>query len=225
MPSEGEISFAAGGDAAFRRKVLMLENFTGTTLWAITGTGADFSAGFTGDSGYSGAAGMKMLTRGTDPAEDDIVTVIRQVSYPESERLVCRCRWRGPLVAVVKDFQLILEGKDGTREWKAGLKYDNEVDKLFRWSGAGTWLELALSAVSLEDGFWSVMEFAIDFKDREYISGFFAGIEADLFEIDFNNVGVGTSKKLQVTMIATALTTTQARVDVDVLYVGELLSI
>jgi len=215
------MAYGIGTDAQYKRGVLFLDDMEYATPYVVTGTGADFSCDVQAAAKCFGIKGLRLATRTTNPAEDDIVTAAIQICYPETNKMVCRMRVGITDVSDTKDFQVALTVKDGANEYKAAIKYDQEVQKLYYWGSAGSWVEISGYAFTISDTFWSILEFSIDLGSHEYLSVLYEGVETSLADVAIQTVGVSTDRSVLLELVDTALTNQISYVFVDSLYVGE----
>jgi hypothetical protein len=199
----------------YDQDTLLVDDCEGATAWTNSGTGADYSSAEAALANYIGSKGLQMKTRVTTPAEDDYVQSKRFVCYPGDQSVRLRLRFCVQLIAVVKDFQQIIEFCNGTNAYKLGIKYDNELHKLYYWSSAGSWTEITGYGFTIANGQWFALDLKFSITDKEYTSIKLAGLETSLAGVAIQTGAGSTKKEMTLALIATALTTTQCRVDVD----------
>ena len=209
-------------EAQFRKNILYLDDCEGAQYWGVTGTGSDFSAVEAVATSIFGSKALKMMTRATSPAEDDVVNAMMVVTYPHFNSVYSRLRLRLPVQSIVKDFQWLWTFEDGVKEYKAGIKYDQEAKTLSYWNSAGAWAAITGYAFVQCADQSLIFQFDLDLSTHKYGSVLFMGVETSIAANLFQEVGAGTSRYGKFTLVLTALTNSQSCAHVDSIYVGEL---
>jgi len=221
MAGDIESAFSTGVPAIYKKSVLLLEDFNVKPTILETGTGTDHNIIVHESSRFHGASGLKLSTRTTTPAEDDYVKGEISFCYPMVRRICVRARIRIATSSKVKDYQVELNKYTGVRHYKAAIKFDNEVHKLYYWSSGGAWVEIPGYGFEMQDEVWTLFDGVMDLNTGTYKQVTLHGIETSFEGIAVENVGASAFRNASISFIVTALIGEVASLDVDELYVGE----
>lgn len=209
------------GDMTFAKGILMLDDGEGTYVWTTTGTGADFAGSHETTAAFFGTKGMKLITRVTDPAEDDYVRAVRTVALPEAGLVVWRTLVRLPDVSDVKTFHLMVTEKQGVRAWNYELKWTVATPKVEVLTTSGAYTEITEFAKAIDDGGWQVVELVLNVADHEYVSALMFGVRKDLAGVPAEDGGASGYSQMEISLVVVGARNEQAECNLDSLYCGE----
>lgn len=221
MTRDNQKLFSLGIDQKYKRGILFTDDMESDTPYEISGTGTDYSVVNTTAAKYFGVQGLRLTTKATTPAAGDYVQIAKTVIYPESGKLVVRLRLGIPDVSKVKEFHIYTQVFNGTRRYDMGVEYEPNVPQFNYGSSGGLWTNITGYGQTITDGFWSIIEVAVNMVDWMYIYAMLNGIKTDLSDKAMQNAAATTERKVQINIKTTAVGAAQSRIDLDSLYVGE----
>jgi hypothetical protein len=195
--------------------VLMMWDCENDIAIEVTGTGSGYSAVVDNLADCFGTKGLKMLTRSTSAAEDDYVQALRNLPFQGDGNYSIKLRFRIPTVTIVKDFQVMFDVHDGSNNYMYKIKYDSEAHKLYYWNSDGEWTEISGYDWVTDASAVYNFHLNINTSTHKYVNIKVAGLQTSLADIACQTVDTSTKKQIMFKMMATALMSSQCRVDVD----------
>jgi hypothetical protein len=221
MPQEFPTTLDVKSQAAqYSRDVMLFDDFEGRFRWTKSGTGGDDVLDEFNNASFAGEKGMRIQTRATNPAEDDYTTAEADCCLTEASNCYARARVHFVSPTTGKDCYIVVDWSDGTRNYKAGLKLDDDASKIYYWNSSGAWEEITGVTYDVNDDAFQWMQVALDLANKKYL-GVKCGQEAEsLASIDVQNVGAETERYMHIQITITADGAAQASLYVDCVYVG-----
>jgi len=218
-------NFMVSGNLQFARGILLLDDCEGTCNWVKAATDANATVTFETVAAFVGTKGLRLFSGDATPAEDDIVTGQRLISYPESGLLVARCLMCAPDWSKLKSVSLKASHDPG-----AGDQYFGQVkivagDGAYYYDVAGDPVELTDIVIPSVNGQWFVMELGLNCVDHEYRHVAVNGVRVDLAGVGLYNAGASTGRASDVVAVATTVGAAAATLYVDCVYAGEFVDV
>lgn len=219
-----DFTFRGGGGVQpqYNLGVLMLEDCEGANNWSAVGDGADFVCAFTAAAAYFGGKGLDLRTRATGPLGGDYVAATRNLTLPESGRLVARGRVRFVDVSDVLLWQFMVIVFNGSRGYQLALRVNPNVPSAQYMNSAGGQTVIAGMGGTWTDGDWANWELSVDMGTGKYIGAALRGVRADLDGIAGFDTGASTDLRITAELDLDTAGAAQAQADNDSIYVGEL---
>lgn len=205
----------------FSRGIALLEDCEGTFLWTEAGTGGDDVHQFATAAAYHGTNGMELITRTTDTADGDLLSVKRYLGALKAGRLVARGLVGFPDVSDCQAFRVEILMTDGTDIWQAKIAFAPNTPQGGYYDSANSFTAVAGFAVGLSDGFWAQWEVVIDTMAMEYISMRWCGVEQSLAGLGLYDSGNSDSRVVSIDLEIEAAIAAPCTVYQDSIFVGE----
>ena len=155
------------------KKVLLLDDCEGTTLFVASGTGDDFSAANHADARYHGSKGLKLLTKETTPAENDYISAFRYVCLPRSGIYSASFRFSLPDASDVKYLQFGFYTDKGGYLYYPSLTIYPNTKKFYFTNSAGSDEDVCTTTYSCTDNTFHTIELQINISTAKYVAAFF----------------------------------------------------
>lgn len=221
MSREHVGSFNIGDTLKFAKGILLLEDCEGTLVWNISGNAGDYAGTFETAAAFFATKGLELVTRVTNPAENDLASAQRYLPYPKSELVVLRALIGLPDVSKVKYVSLNFYAFDGAMQRRATLFWYPNVPKLERKNSAGGDSVISGYGQTVRDGIWTSMTVVLDLNAFEYLACELLGIHTSLEGLAMLEVGASTDRHLSFVATVCADGAAAATVYWDSLYCGE----
>jgi hypothetical protein len=224
MPRDFLPGFNVAANMGFAKGVLLLEDFNSSLTWIITGTGGDDVHEVAAQAAFSGAYGLRLKTRTTSAAANDVVFATRFFSWPESGLVVLRGRFALVDSTKVSKVQVDLFLRDGSRLYEAQLLYQPNTPALSYLGSAGVPVPLASAVWSPLNDQWVQVEMIVDALSFEYVSVMANGVREVLPGVAIYDVAASSLRGADVRLSVVAIGAAPAEAYFDDLYVGEFVS-
>lgn len=217
--------FNVADDMQFTKGIVLLDDCEGTNLWAITGTGADFTGTFETGAAFHGTKGLQLVTRTTDPADNDVVTAKRFMPYLAADVLLWRVLVGLPDVSVVRYVSFDFHMFDGSKDRQANMIWRPNTPRLEFKNSAGNTATIAGYAQGVPDGAWVSWSMAFQMDTYKHIFVELNGIKTDMSDEAIYEVGASSSRYVSVGITVVTIGAALATAYFDSMYCGKYLDI
>jgi len=146
---------------------IFYDNASGTFNWLQSGDGVDFTADYHADAAFVDTNGIRLITKSTTPAENDLVTINRILWMPPINRLRFQACFHFPTYAINCRLKFWVETYDGLTLHATGIAANPQNGVVYYISalpaGAPTWSVLPGVTIPMADAIWSKLDFSTDF--------------------------------------------------------------
>ncbi|HAM56141.1 MAG TPA: hypothetical protein DCQ64_12355 [Candidatus Rokubacteria bacterium] len=210
--------FAA--DLQFDPDVALLDDCSGTFVWTASGTGGDDVHDHATSAALTGTHGLRLLTRSTASAENDLLTLDRWLPWPTAQRLCLATRSQCPSWAGVKYWYLYLNVYNGTRQYTAALRISAATRILSYRDAAGGQTTITGATVANADAAWFNLGFCLDLDTLCYLNARANGSSYDLAGTPCHNTAATSTRGLLLRLFLYASAAGPAAMFLDNLYAG-----
>lgn len=217
--------FNVTGDMQLARGMLLLDDCEGTLLWTISGTGADFAGTFETGAAFHGTKGLQLVTRVTDPADNDVCKALRYLAYPAAKLVVGRVLIGVPDVSVVRYIEFDLHTFDGSKEYQASVIWRPNTPRMEFKNSAGNNETLAGYGQAFPDGAWTTFAFGFEVDTMKYLFAELNGIRKDLSAEGIYEVGASSDRCVTMSITLVTIGAALATAYFDSIYCGQYLNI
>lgn len=217
--------YRVSADLTFAKGVLLLDQCGNTLPWYIYGDGTDFDIAIKREAAFFGNHGIRLRTKATTPAENNIVTARRMIPFPETNLLVYRLLINTPEVAKTKAIFIRADFNDGSRAYAAALKWLPNGPYLQYLNAVGNYETIQGYDQDASDEAWISIEVVVKLATHEYVSCTFNGIKTSLKDLGiYDEAAVNNIYHyFEIGNIANAAY--QSEIYFDSVYIGEFLNI
>lgn len=153
--------------------------------WTASGTGADFSVATAAAAAYRGASGLRIKTRTTTPAINDVATAQRTFAKRECKFAVVKIMFKpnaGDIAIRIYD------GSTPAANPYYQLKYDSSAGAFLIETANGVWATKLTLTSSLAAG-WNMIGLKIDVLNKKYHSIIHGSTITDISNVPSWNAG------------------------------------
>lgn len=208
----------------FSRHVILIDDFSGNVNWVKDGTGADYNLTYDDSVFYHPSKSMKLVTRATNPAEDDYITANRYLILPHAGLFTSRFKIMSDDISLIKYFLTYISVYTSTQQYFAALRYDPNTPTCEYLDSANSFQTISDLAVGTLDNRWLQLEIILNLICERYHSFRIADVTADLSTVALRNPDANNKPYLYFTFQIYTAGAAQATIYIDDVYIGEVLT-
>lgn len=180
------------------RNVLMWEDGSRGLDWIVSGTGADPVVAASSTYSFIGAKSIKLSTRSTSPADNDIGNMIMQFPYPVAKRLFVGTRVFVADVSTVERVEFRCRIYNGIRTYRATLLHVFSSGSYEYNDSSGVGTNFAAADGGVVDKCWMFLGVELDLNTFKYVKANFNGVEADLSAVSIQDAAASTDRYIEI---------------------------
>lgn len=188
MPKDFIGSMVTQNPTGFTPGVTLIDDFEGGFHWEITGTGADFVGEKSTDQAYNASNSMKLSTRATNPANEDNVRAVKDISLGVSRFIRMRWRWIPAIANVVGKVFMELATNTPAGVFHFGVRLTPALQTIELLNDSGDWEVITGKTGALKAKAWGNVDISFDMVTGEFLAleveGIVVDVAGQLGEID-----------------------------------------
>jgi len=225
MPRDHVAPFPLASNMRFAKGVLLLEDFSGANRWeTISGVG-DLAVERINTDYDTPTHCLSIKSRTTAAANLDLVTVGLPCTYPESDIITVRGKWKTAAPATASLITIDIRAYNGSTLVNPRLLWDLTNTRIQYYNAALSHTPIPEMDPGPALGVWDTWEITFNLKAAQYISALASGIRKDLSGIPIATSGVESDRKVLIYLTTLANASAPSTVLFDSIYAGEYTNI
>lgn len=213
--------FPLTSNMRFAKGVLLLEDFSGANRWqTIAGVG-DLEVTLIDTDYDTPTKCLSVKSRTTDAANFDSVTVGMDCTYPATNIITIRGKWKTATPATAALVTVDIRVYNGVTLVNPRLLWDVTNQLVKYYDAAGSYVTITEMSPGPALGVWDTWELTFNLATAEYVSALATGVRKDLSGVPIITSGVETDRKLLIYLVTFANASAPSTVLFDSIYAGE----
>ena len=211
----------AATQLGLQRSLVLWDDSTRPMDWTVDGTGADPVVAASTDFGFIGPKSLKLSSRSTLPATNDIASAKIALQYPFKDRLFVGCRVLSPDVSTLKLVGLLCRIRNGAQLYEAKV-YHSHQTATYSWIDVNDLaVTIDAAAGSIVDKTWIFLGMELDLALFEYAKVFTGGVTVDLTGQKLFKPSTATGRFIEIEVDLLVAGNQQSHAYFDTIYCGD----